>query len=274
LDAISNQIAIALENIGLLKDLARSEAYRELDRVKAEFISEVSHELRTPLGFIRGYATTLLREDITVDRQVQREFLEIIGEEAVKLQRMIEDLLDASRIQAGRLQLERDVISLNALLERTLLKERTSLDARGYSLVVQPIGDRVAVMGDPLRIEQAVLNLIENAAMYSDPGSSIQVESSVQDRYVVVRVKDEGDGVAPQDVERIFEPFYRGSNARKRGARGTGLGLAICKGIVESHGGKLWVESNPGKGSTFSFTLPLADGNPGRDGGPAIATHP
>lgn len=259
LDAICSQIAIALENARLLQELARVEARRELDRLKAEFISAISHELRTPLGFIKGYATTLLRDDITVDRTVQREFLQIIDQESDKLQRMIEDLLDASRIQAGRLQLDRKAVSLRELLERAAHKAHPSLDNRGYALVVHPIEDEAeVVLGDPLRIEQVVLNLVENAAQYSDPGCRIDIEAVAHDRHVVVRVKDQGDGIPPQEVERIFEPFYRGSNARRRGTPGTGLGLAICKGIIESHGGKFWVENNPEKGSTFFFTLPLA----------------
>lgn len=258
LDAICNQIATALENARLLQELARVEAQREMDRLKAEFISAISHELRTPLGFIKGYATTLLRDDITVDQTVQREFLQIIDQESDKLQRMIEDLLDASRIQAGRLQLDRKSVSLRELLERAAHKAHPSLDNRGYALVVHPIEDDAEVLGDPLRIEQVVLNLVENAAQYSDPGCRIDIEAVAQDRHVVVRVRDQGDGIPPQEVERIFEPFYRGTNARRRGTPGTGLGLAICKGIIESHGGKFWVENNPEKGSTFFFTLPLA----------------
>jgi signal transduction histidine kinase len=114
------------------------------------------------------------------------------------------------------------------------------------------------VLADPGRIEQVLHNLLDNAAKYSNPGSPIEVETTIRDQQVLISVKDHGDGIPSHEVERIFEPFYRGENSRRRGNRGTGLGLAICRGIVESHDGRLWVESKPGLGSTFFFTLPLA----------------
>ena len=255
--AISNQIAIAIESARLLRELGRVEAEREMDRMKAEFIATISHELRTPLGFIKGYATTLMRDDITVEADARREFLQVIDEESDKLRGMIDELLDASRLQAGRLQIDRKSVGLTELLEATLRRAVPTIEQAGHTVEIQLPPDDAEVLADAGRIEQVLFNLIENAARYSDPGSAIEVEAAVQDHYALVSVKDHGDGIPAHELERVFEPFYRGENSRQRRAGGTGLGLAICKGIVESHGGKLWVESTPGKGSTFFFTLPL-----------------
>jgi signal transduction histidine kinase len=258
LEAICNQIAIAIENARLLRELGQVETQRELDQMKAVFISTISHELRTPLGFIKGYATTLLREDIAVDPAARREFLEIIEEESDKLQRMIDELLDASRLQAGRLQIERETVGLRDLFDAALRRAAPVLRQAGHTLESHLPPADIKVLVDPGRIEQVLRNLIDNSARYSDPGSKIEVEVAVESDRVVISVRDHGDGVAAQDIERIFEPFYRGQSHRHRNAAGTGLGLAICRGIIESHGGRLWVDSTQGKGSTFTFTLPLA----------------
>ncbi|MBI2171175.1 MAG: GAF domain-containing protein [Chloroflexi bacterium] len=259
LAAICNQIAVAIESANLLGELRRVEAQRELDRIKAEFISAISHELRTPLGFIKGYATTLLRDDISVDPATRQEFLQVIDEESTKLQRMIDELLDASRLQAGRLQMDRTSVSLRGLLEAALHRATPGLQQAGHALEVTLPTESTTVLADAGRIEQVLHNLLDNAARYSDPGSPIEVAATVSERRVFVSVKDHGDGISTHELERVFEPFYRGENSRRRGAWGAGLGLAICKGIVESHGGHLGVESTPGAGSTFLFTLPLAE---------------
>lgn len=256
LEAICNQIAIAVENNRLLGELGQVEAQRQVDRLKAEFMSTISHELRTPLGFIKGYATTLLREDIQIDPATRSEFLEVIAEESDKLQAMIEELLDASRLRTGNLVIERRVIGLRGFMEAALRKA-SGFQQAGHILETHLPASDAELLADPGRIEQVLDNLLDNAAKYSDPGSRIQVEATIQDRHVLIGVKDHGDGIPAEEVEHIFEPFYRGGSPRRRGARGTGLGLAICKGIVESHGGSLWVESTPGRGSTFFFTLPL-----------------
>ncbi|MBI3954342.1 MAG: GAF domain-containing protein [Chloroflexi bacterium] len=257
LEAICNQIAVAIENTRLLGELGRVQAQRELDRMKAEFISAISHELRTPLGFIKGYATTLLRDDIAIDAATRQEFLKIVAEESGKLQRMIDELLDASRLQAGGFPLNKTAIGLRELLEGPLKKASAGLQQAGYVLEARLPTEEVQVLADPARIEQVLHNLLDNAARYSDPGSRIEVTATVEDGQALVSVRDHGDGIPAQELERVFEPFYRGDNSRRRKARGTGLGLTICRGIVESHGGRLSVESSPGKGSTFLLTLPL-----------------
>ncbi|MCH7705496.1 MAG: GAF domain-containing protein [Chloroflexi bacterium] len=262
LEAISNQIAIAIENALLQGEISRVEALRELERMKSEFISTISHELRTPLGFIKGYASTLLRRDIAVEATDRREFLEIIDEESGKLQRLIDDLLDVSRLQSGRLEMEREAVSPRELLERALHKVSAGLEQRGYTLVVSLGEVNGEVLADPVRIEQVLQNLLDNAARYSDPGSHIEVGMRDTGSDVLVNVTDHGRGIVSHELEKVFDPFYRGENSQGRGAGGTGLGLAISRGIIDSHEGKIWAESSVGNGSTFFFTIPLV----GRDG--------
>ena len=239
------------------RDLARAAAQRELDRMKAEFTSAVSHELRTPLGFIKGYATTMLRDDLTIDEATRQEFLQVIDEESSKLQWMIDDLLDASRLQAGELQLKQEEIPLREFLESSLAKSSPSLKDKGHTLI-RELDAGTYVWADPARIEQVLHNLVNNAARYSDPGSSITVKAVVHDKQAVVSVIDHGDGIPHHELKRVFDPFYRGENSERRGVAGVGLGLSISHSIIESHGCRLWVDSEPGRGSIFSFTLPLS----------------
>jgi signal transduction histidine kinase/HAMP domain-containing protein len=257
LTAICDQMAVAVENTRLAAGLRRLEAQHEVQRMRSELISAVSHELRTPLGFIKGYATTLLREDTPIDPATRRRFLEIIDEETEKLEHMIEELLDASRLQAGRLPIEREPVALGALVTRAVDKARRGLEGNGHAVVLTVPDEDVPVLADTLRIEQVLDNLLENAARYSDASSPVEVDVLTEDGRAVVSVTDHGEAVPPAELEQIFEPFYRGANARERGVRGAGLGLAICRGIVEAHGGKIWAEIGRERVVSFILTLPL-----------------
>lgn len=237
------------------KELARLEALRALDQLKSEFISSVSHELRTPLGFIKGYVTTLLRQDVPMEEETRREFLGIIVEETDKLQELIENLLDASRLQAGSLSVEKRPINLRDLVERLL--GRAGRNSQMHSLVNSLPPSIPPVQADPRRIEQVMANLVDNAINYSPQGGRITIGGQWDGSSVTISVVDEGEGIARKDLDLIFDPFYRGDSQLTRTVRGTGLGLAICRGIVEAHGGRIWVESVAGEGSCFSFTLPL-----------------
>jgi len=256
LTVICNQIGVAIENAHLLQDLSKMEAQRQVDTLKSEFISAVSHELRTPLGFIKGYVTTLLREDLTTDPETQQEFLQIINEESDKLQNLIDDLLDASRLHSGGLRLSRKPARVGKIAEQALEKLKTAFPERDFRLHLPPREPEVAV--DPWRIEQVVQNLVDNAVKYSPSDSPVTVGVRFEGPEVVVSVRDQGNGIAARESKKIFEPFYRGPDAAVYSAQGTGLGLTICRGIVEAHGGRIWVESKVGKGSTFYFALPLA----------------
>jgi two-component system sensor histidine kinase KdpD len=259
LSAICDQIAVAVENTRLAAELRRLEARHEVQRLRSELISAVSHELRTPLGFIKSYATTMLREDMPIDPATRRHFLEIIDEETDKLEQMIDELLDASRLQAGRLQIERQPFALEDLISRTVEKMRPTLAASGHAIMLELPGGEVRVFVDPLRIEQVLDNLLENAGRYSEPASPVEVSLLVEDGHAVISVTDRGDGLTSAELEQIFEPFYRGRNAKRSGIRGAGLGLAICRGIVEAHGGRIWAESGHDRTTTFALTLPLAE---------------
>ena len=257
LAAICDQIAVAVENTRLAGELRRLEAQQEMQRMRSELISAVSHELRTPLGFIKSYATTLLREDTPIEAATRRHFLEIIDEETDKLEHMIDELLDVSRLQAGRLPIERKPIALRALIESAVDKARPKLEESGHAVTVRLPEADVPVLADALRIEQVLDNLLENAGRYSDPGSPVEVELLAEDGDALVSVTDHGGDIPAAELERIFEPFYRGANANELGIRGAGLGLAICRGIVEAHGGRIWGEKGHDGTTVFVLTLPL-----------------
>lgn len=257
LAAIGDQLALAVENAQLLDELGRIEAQREVGKLRTELIAAVSHELRTPLGYIKGYATTLLRGD-DIDPETRTQFLEIIDEETTKLESMVEELLDTSRLQAGRLEISSMTVELGALVEGIVAKARPSLAAAGHEAVLRSGDGPVNVVADPLRVEQVLENLLENSARYSHTTAPIEIRVGRDDGYGVVAVRDHGEGVSEDELERIFEPFYRGAAGRTSGERGVGLGLAICRGLIEAQGGAIWVETQPGAGATFAFSLPAA----------------
>jgi len=257
--AISDQIAVAIENARLADELRRLEAQHDVQRMRAELISAVSHELRTPLGFIKGYATTLLQKDTPIDPATRQQFLEIIDEETEKLERMIDELLDTSRLQAGRLSIEQKPVLLGALVAHAVDKARPAIEATGHAVELRLPGEDVQVLADTVRMEQVLNNLLENAVRYSDPGSPVEVGLTTDDGQALVSVSDRGDAIPEAELELVFELFHRGRNAEQRGIRGAGLGLAICRGIVEAHEGRMWVDSIPGKTTTFSFSLPVTE---------------
>lgn len=263
LAAIADQLAIAIENAQLVEEIATIEAQREVQRMKAELISSVSHELRTPLGFVRSYATTLLRDD--VDPETRRQFLEVIDEETGKLSRMIEELLDASRLQAGQLRVELEPVMIGALVESAVATMRPVLAEEGHPVLLRLPDQDVELLADPLRVEQILDNLLQNAVRYSGAGTQVEVDVVSDGDSVLITVRDHGDGVPEEDRERIFESFYRGASARDRRSRGIGLGLAICRGLVEAQNGTIWVEGAAGGGAVFVVSLPLAPAGPEGD---------
>jgi two-component system sensor histidine kinase KdpD len=257
--AICEQIAVAIESAHLADELRRLEAQQDVQRMRAELVSAVSHELRTPLGFIKGYATTLLQEDTPIEPATRQQFLEIIDEETEKLEHMIDELLDTSRLQAGRLPIERQPVLLGALVAHAVDKARPAIEATGHSVSFRLPDDDVPVLADTVRIEQVLNNLLENAVRYSQRDSPIQVSLTADDGHAFVSVSNRGDGIPQAEQELVFELFERGQSAELRRIRGAGLGLAICRGIVEAHEGRIWVDSTPGKTTTFSFSLPLPE---------------
>ena len=245
------------------EELAELQAEAELERLKAQFISQVSHELRTPLGFIKGYVTTLLRPDVSPDDETRREFLTVIHEESQRLEALVEELLDTSRIRAGTFTVSKEEIDMEALFQRVLERAKTGM--RSHTLTREGDMPLPTIRADVRRLEQVLDNLLDNATKYSAEGR-VTVSAQVEDGKVHFTVSDQGDGIPAGELGRVFDAFYRGHHPAVRKVRGTGLGLTICKGIVEAHDGRIWAESTPGHGSRFHFTLPLSGEDEGQAG--------
>jgi len=260
LATLARYAAVWIENVRLLQEAAKVEALREVDRLKSELLSTVSHELRTPLASIKGYASSLLREDVVWDDETRREFLQIIDEESDRLSGLIEDLLQMSEIEAGVLRINKQPVRIGRLAQRVVKKLR--LQSRDRTITVTGASDVPETMGDPRRLEQVLHNLVMNAIKYSPTGTQVSVRVEKQGNDVVVAVKDQGIGIAPEHLEHVFERFYRVDGALIRETGGSGLGLPICRGLVDAHGGKIWVESQIGQGSTFSFRIPIVPVDP------------
>lgn len=236
----------------LLHDVTRE---READAMKSQLLSTVSHELRTPLASIKGFATTLLRQDVRWDETTQRDFLRIIEEEADRLTEIIDNLLDMSQLEAGVLRVDKEPVQLRTLIRDVVDEMRMQTEAHWF--VVDLPSELPRASADSRRIRQVLHNLLENAVKYSK-GGQITLSCEVEERDVVVSVSDQGEGIPAEFLDQVFERFFQIDGATTRRVGGSGLGLSISRGIVEAHGGRIWAESTPGQGSTFRFTLPLA----------------
>jgi PAS domain S-box-containing protein len=237
--------------IANVRDITR---FREADEIKSTFISVISHELKTPVALIKGYADTLRREDACWDPDTTQESLTVIVEEADRLNELIDNLLDASRLQAGVLPLEMDQVAFDALAERVARRFRTQTQIHEIVATFSP--DFPVVEGDPGRLEQVLNNLVSNSIKYSPDGGTIEVSGRASPSEVTITVSDRGVGIPFEEQPRVFERFFRGARERNQRTPGAGLGLYLAKAIVEAHGGRIWVESNPEEGSAFSFTIP------------------
>ncbi len=255
--ALADQAAIAIERAQLAREAEQAAALREADRLKSMFISTITHELQSPLGFIKGYATTLLRPDADFDRKTSREFLQIISEESDSLSALIDDLLDVSRLEAGALPMDKQPVSLTKLVRRAV--ERAGAKPPQPRFLLRLPAKLPSVDADPRRIEQVLHNLLDNAVKYSPEGGPVIVSAVRQLGSIVVSVTDQGIGIPLEEQSRVFERFYRAAAAPSVSRRGVGLGLYICQGIVEAHGGSIWLESSPGKGTTVRFSLPVGE---------------
>ncbi len=238
--------------IANVRDVSR---LREAEELKNTLLSVISHELKTPVSIIKGYASTLMRQDANWDKGTLTEGLSIIEEEADKLNELINNLLDASRLQAGGLKLQFSYVDLTSMAEKVVEKFRPQTDQHTFSLDFPP--DFPPVRADYERIREVLSNLVSNAIKYSPGGGLIRVGGWVEEDQVGIFVSDEGIGIPASEQERIFERFARVDNSLTRQMPGAGLGLFLVKAVVEAHGGRVWVDSRPGHGSTFNFTLPI-----------------
>ncbi|KAB2647912.1 MAG: PAS domain-containing protein [Verrucomicrobia bacterium] len=227
---------------------------KQLERTRQEFVANVSHELRTPLSHIKGYTETLLG-GAKDDPEVATRFLQTIERNVERLKLLIEDLLTISEIESGRVMLNLQPFPVRASVEKVFEDFRTRAAAKVVTLVNQ--AEELTARADQRRLEQVLTNLVDNAVKYGGSGSRVVVGARLNDGMVEMFVQDNGPGLPTEALERVFERFYRVDKARSRDQGGTGLGLSIVKHIIQSHGGRVWVESEPGKGAKFFFTLPL-----------------
>ncbi|MBC7262974.1 MAG: PAS domain S-box protein [Chloroflexi bacterium] len=237
--------------IGNVQDITR---FREAEEMKSTFISAISHELKTPVALIKGYAGTLRREDAQWDTATLREGLSIIEEEAEHLDHLINNLLDASRIQAGTLKLQLSEVNLSQIAAKVV--ERFQTQTKIHQIYLNFPSDYPFVLADEERMREVFGNLLSNAIKYSPDGGDIIVGGWADKNWVYAYVADQGVGISAKEQARLFEPFYRVDSVTTRRTHGVGLGLFLVRAIVEGHGGRVWVESTPGKGSTFTFMLP------------------
>jgi PAS domain S-box-containing protein len=225
---------------------------RELDRMRASLISTVSHELRTPLASIKGYATTLLAEDVQWDRDAQNEFLSIISNESDHLSDLVNNILDLSRIDAGVLRLERVRCNIEETIEKAAKQAR--FNGNRFDVQIEP--ELPPLYADPIRMESILRNLFENALKYGGDSVCVRVDVQRQQKNILFRVSDDGPGIPLEQRIRVFESFYRVDASLTRLEGGAGLGLAICQGLVRAHGGRIWVEPQE-QGACIAFTIPL-----------------
>jgi len=251
----SRRIGRQMREIADLGARAReADTLRTVDRLKDEFIGGVSHELRRPLASIKGYTASLLLPDAGWAPAEQREFLQVIDEEADHLAATIDTLLDLARLGGGTLPLDREPLHLPALTAQVVHRIRAQAH-----LPAHPYETRFPyVEADGARLGQVLLNLLENAAKYAPAGTPIVVEGRADGDTVEISVRDRGPGLTPTQAARVFDKFYRVDSGLTRATEGTGLGLALCHAVVEAHGGHIAVDATPGEGCTFTVTLPIA----------------
>lgn len=251
-----DQATITLYNLQLLKieEESRHEAERA-NEIKTEFLAMISHELRTPLTSIIGFTTTLLAEDVAWEADEQRDFIQTIQQEANRLHELIDHLLDLSRLEAGRMPISLEPHSFYDILEDALPQLHTLTQEHKLSM---HLPDKLPlVLVDGKRISQVLVNLVRNAATYAPQGTEIGISASLRGSFMQINVTDHGPGIPPSEHKKVFQAFRRGANVENDQTQGAGLGLAICKGLVDAHGGRIWIKKKNTPGATFSFTIPF-----------------
>ena len=241
----------------LVRFVDRSEA-RAAEQMRVDFVANASHELRTPLSTLIGYTETLREQADEIDPATRERFLSVVHDEARRMQRVVEDLISLSRIEAEKFTAPTDAVALAPLIDHTLQSAHRMAEQRSSALVREVADDLPLVAADRSQILQLLDNLVENALRYGEPGTPVTVSADVEGTMVHLSVRDRGEGIAPEHIARVTERFYRVDTSRSRALGGTGLGLSIVKHIVERHRGRLTVESELGKGTCIHVLLPVA----------------
>jgi two-component system sensor histidine kinase KdpD len=257
-DAAADQIALAVERSRLREEALEAEVLRRTDETRKALLAAVSHDLRTPLASIKASAESLLQEDVPWTAGERRGFTRAIREEADRLNRLVENLLDVSRIEAGALRPERQWYPLDALVDDVVGRLQGATARHRVEVDVPETLPPVPL--DYVLVGQALANLLENAVKYTPPGSTVRVAAHQEGEAVVLAVSDDGPGIPAEALPRVFDKFYRVSGGDTARTRGTGLGLAVVRGVAEAHGGTVGVDSPPPgapRGTRFTLTLPL-----------------
>jgi PAS domain S-box-containing protein len=232
---------------------------REIERanqLKTEFLANMSHELRSPLHTVIGFAELLVEESVGHLNEKQKRFMTHIHSDSLHLLELINDLLDLSKIEAGRLELQQETFHVEPVVEEALSSVRPRATAKSVEVLTE-IAMPMAVLADRIRLKQILHNLLSNAVKFTPDGGKVRVDASPRDRFAEISVSDTGIGIPEDQHQAVFDKFYQVRAAKKGGPEGTGLGLAITKRLVEQHGGRIWLKSEPGSGSCFTFTIPL-----------------
>ncbi|HXP31540.1 MAG TPA: sensor histidine kinase KdpD [Stellaceae bacterium] len=258
LDALSDQAALAIERVALAQDVDRARLAAEAERLRSALLTSISHDLRTPLASILGSATSLEKYRASLDEAAQTELVGTIREEAERLNRFIGNLLDMTRLESGAIQPNSDMVDLAEIVGSALERAKKVLAEHRTEVELSP--DLPMLRLDAVLFEQVLFNLLDNAGKYAPPGSLVRIEARRQGGVVQLRVLDEGEGIAPPALERVFDKFYRVQASDRRRA-GTGLGLAICRGFVEAMGGTIVAGNRQDRrGAVFTITLPVPAG--------------
>ena len=275
LSVLSNQIGTAIENAKLYSELFNShhelerrvkertlelgrlnEELKRLNKMKSDFVSAVSHELRTPLTSIKGYASILMTGKLGEVSQAQKERLEKIDKHSNSLTRLVNNLLDISRIESGRVQMEMREVSIKDILDSVVDVMTPQIKERNISLKINIKTKKDKVRADASQLERVFINLLGNAVKFTPGRGQATISAKEKDNVFEFSVEDSGIGIPRSDLEHVFEEFFRADNALDQKVKGTGLGLSLVKKIIEAHKGKIWVESQLGKGTKFTFTIP------------------
>ncbi|MDW7755453.1 MAG: ATP-binding protein [Brevefilum sp.] len=256
LKVLINQLTITLFNLKLLDVEEKSRQIAEhANEIKTEFLAMISHELRTPLTSIIGFTTTLLAENITWNPNEQRDFIQTIYQEAARLQELIDHLLDLSRLDVGLLPIRLRPESLQKIFQDA--SSQLQILTEKHQLTINLPDQLPKVNVDARRIVQVLVNLVKNASTYAPEGTEITITAKVRGDFIQINVKDEGPGIPLADRKNVFKAFMRGEGKENGFPKGAGLGLAICKGLVEAHGGRIWIRNTKSPGTTIAFTVPL-----------------